>query len=74
VNQTTYWTTYDYLTLKRGVHQLAIRLDGREPSEAIRSTISEIDSTIHRLQRRRALLASFLDGDAVADPSALAAR
>jgi len=72
VNQpTTYWISSDYLTLRRGNHQLAIRLDGRDASEAIRSTISEMDATIHRLQRRRALLGVFLNGDAVSDPSAL---
>jgi hypothetical protein len=71
VNQTTYWISGDFLTLKRGDNQITVRLDGRDASTAICSTLYDLDATIHRLQRRRALLASFLDGDAVADPSAL---
>jgi hypothetical protein len=68
---TTYWTTSDCLILKRGDDQITVRLDGRDGAEVVRSTVSEIDATIHRLQRRRALLGVFLDGKAVADPSAL---
>ena len=68
---TTYWTTSDYLTLKRGDNQITVRLDGRDASEAIGSALFDLDATIYRLQRRRALLGVFLDGKAVADPSAL---
>jgi hypothetical protein len=72
VNQpTTYWTSGDFLTLKRGDDQITVRLDGRDASTAIGYTVFDLDATIHRLQRRRALLGVFLNGDAVADPSAL---
>jgi hypothetical protein len=71
VNQTTYWTSGDYITLQRGDHQITVRLDGRDASTAVCSTLFDLDATIHRQQRRRALLKEFLDGNAVADPSAL---
>ena len=59
------------MTLRRGDDQITVRLDGRDPSTAIGYTVFDLDATIHRLQRRRALLGVFLNGDAVSDPSAL---
>ena len=69
--KTTYWTTSDYLTLKRDNIQINLRLDGADPLNVARCTVSDLDATIHRLQRQRGLLGQFLVGEAVENPSAL---
>jgi len=67
---TIYFTSGDYLTVRNESGQYSIRIEGNS-FESARNSISEIDSEILRLERRRKALSEFLTGESVQCPSAL---
>lgn len=67
---TTHFTSGDYLTIRNESGQYSLRIEG-DSFESVRNSVSEIDSEIRRLERRRKAYSEFLSGESVQCPSAL---
>lgn len=67
---TTHFTSGDCLTIRNESGQYSLRIEG-DSFESVRNSVSEIDSEIRRLERRRKAYSEFLSGESVQCPSAL---
>ena len=69
--KTTHWISCDYITFRTPEVQSSLKLDGKSPCDAVSMALFDLDETIDRLKRRRALYGSFLSGETVSDPEAI---
>lgn len=69
--KTTHWISCDYITFRAPEVQSSLKLEGMEPRDAISKAISELDATISRLNRRKAIYGAFLSGETLSDPEAI---